>query len=62
MLRILFDYYLKNPIEMPYIYFKNTQHESKERCVCDFLASMTDRFAIDRFRELYVPSNWRRGL
>ena len=62
MLRILFDYYLKNPIEMPYIYFKNTQHESKERCVCDYLASMTDRFAIDRFRELYVPSNWRRGL
>ena len=62
MLRILFDYYLKNPIEMPYIYFKNTQTESKERCVCDFIASMTDRFAIDRFRELYVPSNWRRGL
>ncbi len=62
MLRILYDYYLKNPIEMPYIYFKNTQAESKERCVCDFIASMTDRFAIDRFRELYVPSNWRRGL
>lgn len=62
MLRILFDYYLKNPIEMPYIYFKNTQNESKERCVCDYLASMTDRFAIDRFRELYVPSNWRRSL
>ena len=62
MLRILFDYYLKNPIEMPYIYFKNTQNESKERCVCDYLSSMTDRFAIDRFRELYVPSNWRRNI
>lgn len=62
MLRILFDYYVKNPIEMPYIYFKNIQTESKERCVCDYISSMTDRFAIDRFRELYVPSNWRRGI
>ena len=62
MLKILFDYFLKNPIEMPYIYFKNTAKESKERCVCDYLSSMTDRFAIERFRELYVPSNWRRGI
>lgn len=62
MLRILFEYFLKNPIEMPYIYFKNTENESKERCVCDYLSSMTDRFAIERFRELYVPSNWRRGI
>ena len=62
MLRILFDYFLKNPIEMPFIYFKNTQHESKERCVCDYLSSMTDRYAVERFRELYVPSNWRRGI
>ena len=62
MLRILYDYYLKNPIEMPYIFFRNTENESKERCVCDYISSMTDRFAIDRFRELYVPSNWRRGL
>ena len=62
MLRILFDYFLKNPIEMPFIYFKNTQHEPKERCVCDYLSSMTDRFAIERFRELYVPGSWRRGV
>ena len=62
MLRILFEYFLKNPIEMPYIHFKNTENESKERCVCDYLSSMTDRFAIERFRELYVPSNWRSGI
>lgn len=62
MLRILFEYFLKNPIEMPFIHFKNTQHEPKERCVCDYLSSMTDRYAIERFRELYVPGSWRRGV
>ena len=62
MLRILYEYYLKNPIEMPYVYFKNIDCEPKERCVCDYISSMTDRFAIERFRELYVPSKWRKSL
>ena len=62
MLRILYEYFLKNPLEMPYIYFKNIENESKERCVCDFISSMTDRYAIELFRGLYVPSKWRNSL
>lgn len=62
MLRILFEYFVKHPNEMPLIYKKNLENESVERCVCDFVSSMTDRYAIDLFRELYVPSMWRRHL
>lgn len=62
MLRILFEYYVKNPKEMPDIYYRHTATEPVERCVCDFLSSMTDRYAVDLFRGLYVPSNWRRNL
>ena len=62
MLRILFDYFVKNPKEMPEIYYKNTENESVERCVCDYISSMTDRYAIDLFRELYVPGMWRRKI
>jgi dGTP triphosphohydrolase len=25
----------------------------------DFIAGMTDRFAINKFQELFVPSEWR---
>ena len=62
MLGILFEYFVKHPNEMPSIFYKNTEAESVERCVCDFLSSMTDRYAIDLFRELYVPSKWRRNI
>ena len=62
MLGILFEYYVKHPNEMPHIFYRNTETESVERCVCDFLSSMTDRYAIDLFRGLYVPSKWRRNI
>ena len=62
MLRILFEYFVKNPNEMPGIYFENTKNEPVERCVCDYISSMTDRYAIDLFRELYVPGMWKRTV
>ena len=62
MIKILYEYYVKHPNEMPGIYSLNLEKEGVERCVCDFVSSMTDRYAIDLFRELYVPATWRRHL
>ena len=62
MIRILYEYFVIHPNEMPQIYFNNTKTEPVERCVCDFIASMTDRYAIDLFRELYVPGMWKRPV
>lgn len=61
MLGTLFEYFVKNPKEMPGIYIKNLNTESVERCVCDFISGMTDRYAVDLFRELFVPNSWRRN-
>lgn len=55
----LFEYYVKHPQKMPELYYKNTQSEPVERCVCDFVASMTDRYAIDRYTELFIPQVWK---
>jgi len=30
----------------------------KERIVCDYIAGMTDRYAINKYMEIYVPSSW----
>lgn len=62
MLRILYEHFVRHPQEMPEIYKKNLNNEGVERCVCDFVAGMSDRYAIDLFRELYVPGMWRRHL
>ena len=55
----LFGYYLKNPEKMPKFYYENTKDEPVERCVCDFISGMTDRYAIETYNALFVPRVWR---
>jgi dGTPase len=59
MLMRLFEYYVGNPEKMPSLYFRNTADEPVERCVCDYISSMTDRYAIECYKELFIPEVWR---
>lgn len=59
MLMKLFEYYVKNPEKMPALYYKNLECEGVERCVCDFISGMTDRYAIETYQDLFVPKVWR---
>lgn len=59
LLMRLFDYYVKKPEKMPSLYFKHTIDEPIERCVCDYISSMTDRYAIECYKELFIPEVWR---
>lgn len=54
----LFRYYEKHPEKLTGIYKDNLKHESVGRCVCDFLSSMTDRYAINLYKEIFIPSIW----
>ena len=57
----LYEYYMEHVDRLPEEYFimieKN--HETRERVVCDYIAGMSDRFAIDLFEELFVPKAWK---
>ena len=33
--------------------------QPQERVVCDYIAGMTDQYAIDRFAEIFIPKAWR---
>lgn len=33
--------------------------DTRERVVCDYISSMTDRFAIARYEDIYVPKCWQ---
>ena len=59
MLARLFEYFVRYPGKMPVLYRRNMENEPVERCVCDFIASMTDRYAIDMYKDLFIPSVWR---
>lgn len=59
MLMRLFEHFVKHPDQMPELYRRNCENETVERCVCDFLSGMTDRYAIEVYSELYIPKVWR---
>lgn len=54
----LFSYFYDNVSLLPN-YIKE-QKASKEQKVCDFIATMTDSFAIKTFEELFVPNGWQK--
>lgn len=59
MLIRLFEYYVKHPEKMPALYRNNCESEGVERCVCDFISGMTDRYAIEVYTGLYIPKVWK---
>ena len=58
MLGQLFRYFVTHPEAMPAFYRGNIERDGIERCVCDFISGMTDRYAIDTYKELFVPRAW----
>ena len=59
MLIRLYHYYVKNPDKLPRFYRERCEMEGVERCACDFIAGMTDRYAIEACEDLYIPKVWR---
>ena len=51
----LFESYVKHPTLLPRKYQKKMEIQGRERVVCDYIAGMTDRFALDEFKRLFEP-------
>ncbi len=61
MLRYLYDYFYKNPDQIPEEYRKHIGINcSLDRSVCDHLACMTDRYAVLTFENLFIPKKWSK--
>ncbi len=60
MLRALYDYYLSNVSELPADYLQVAEAEGQARAVCDYIAGMTDQYAVSRFCDLYIPAGWSK--
>lgn len=51
----LFEVYIKHPTLLPMKHQIKMEREGRERVVCDYIAGMTDRFALDEFKRLFEP-------
>lgn len=54
-LRELFDLYLKKPSALPEQIQKRIPLDGTRRVVCDYIAGMTDRYALDEYKKLFYP-------
>lgn len=54
----LYEYFIKNPDILPDEIKIIAYNETKERAVCDYLAGMTDHYAIETFNRIFVPRAW----
>jgi len=51
----LFEAYLKHPTLLPRKYLRKMDTTVRERVICDYIAGMTDRFALDEYKRLFEP-------
>lgn len=59
MLNTFYDYYLEHTELLPGEYRMLIEQDGEEEAVKDYIAGMTDRYAIKLYTELFVPSGWK---
>ncbi len=55
MLGALYTYFAGRPEELPPLYHSMREESGVPRVVCDYLSSMSDRYAVNLFKRLFVP-------
>ncbi len=62
MIGLLYEHFVQHPDQLPpeLRRINEQRGEPIERAVVDYIAGMTDRYAIKKFEELYVPRTWMK--
>ncbi len=59
LMETLYTYYLNHIDLLPSELLRLlNEGEAKERIVCDFVGAMSDRYAIAKYEELFIPKSW----
>jgi dGTPase len=58
ILKELYQYFMDHPDYFLTLIERDSLYDSLERCVCDFLAGMTDRYAFNLYQKLFLPHPW----
>ncbi len=59
ILQELYQYYIKHPEKLPPDFQPQLSFEGMERIVCDYIAGMSDKYAMYKYEELFIPSTWK---
>ena len=59
MLSRLFEFYVAHPEALPEDFHPQMSFDGLERTVCDYIAGMTDNYAVDKYTEIFIPKGWQ---
>ncbi len=58
MLAQLYGYYIAHPEALPEDFQPQLSFDGMERTVCDYIAGMTDKYAVDKYTQIFIPMGW----
>lgn len=59
IIRRLYEYYSKNPLRLPADFIPQLDFDGMDRIVCDYIAGMTDKYAVYKYSEIFIPTAWQ---
>lgn len=59
LIRKLYSYFRQNTEKLPEQYRAIARITDADRAVCDYIAGMSDKYAVDLYTELFVPKFWK---
>ena len=54
----IWEYYVNHPEKLPPEYAAIAEREGLPRAVCDYVSGMTDKYAIRKYSEIFIPAAW----
>lgn len=58
MIQSLYSFFASHPDELPNEFIRIAWKEGAERAACDYIAGMTDSYAVKIFEDYFVPRGW----
>ena len=58
MIEGLYTFFKENPQHLPVEYSVIANEEGIDRAVVDYIAGMTDDFAVYKYKEIFIPKSW----
>ncbi len=61
MLKEMYEYFINNFNEIPKNFreIENLHNQSRELVVCDYIAGMSDQYAVNNFKRIFIPVSWK---
>ena len=60
IIQTLYTYYSNHPEKLPADFVPQLDFDGMDRVICDYIAGMTDKYAVYKYEEIFIPSAWQQ--